>query len=116
MSKKLKDMKGREFLEDRDDEIIKTGSVKKVGIKTFYLENGVWVDSEFKETAGLTEVKLRFGEEKYFDLAASEKDLGQYLALGEQVDNSLEGKGLQDHELKFRRDRKPKFRHHKGDI
>jgi Ca-activated chloride channel family protein len=85
MSKKLKDMKEENSYRIEDDEIIKTGSVKKVGIKTFYLENGVWVDSEFKETAGLTEVKLRFGEEKYFDLAASEKDLGQYLALGEQV-------------------------------
>jgi Ca-activated chloride channel family protein len=85
MSKKLKDMKEENSYRIENDEIIKTGSVRKVGIKTFYLENGVWVDSEFKETAGLTEVKLRFGEEKYFDLAASEKDLGQYLALGEQV-------------------------------
>jgi Ca-activated chloride channel family protein len=85
MSKRIRDQKEKDSLNEIDDEIVKTGSVKKVGIKTFYLENGVWVDSEFKETAGLTEVKLRFGEEKYFDLAASEKDLGQYLALGEQV-------------------------------
>jgi Ca-activated chloride channel family protein len=85
LSKKTRDMKEEMSYVLGDDEVIKTGTVKKVGVKTFYLENGVWVDSEFKETAGLPEVKLSFGEDKYFDLAASEKDLGQYLALGEQV-------------------------------
>jgi Ca-activated chloride channel family protein len=85
MSKRTRDQKEKISLSEIDDEIVKTGSVQKIGVKTFYLENGVWVDSEFKETAGLQEVKLRFGEERYFDLAASEKDLGQYMALGEQV-------------------------------
>ncbi|MCA1625243.1 MAG: VIT and VWA domain-containing protein, partial [Acidobacteria bacterium] len=32
-----------------EDEVIRIiGTVKKVGAKTFYLENGVWIDSEFK--------------------------------------------------------------------
>ena len=61
------------------------GNLKKVGAKTFYLENNVWVDSEFKEEAKLTEIKLQFASNEYFDLITKEKDLAQYFALGEQV-------------------------------
>ncbi|MBK6590506.1 MAG: VWA domain-containing protein [Acidobacteria bacterium] len=60
-------------------------SLKKVNAKTFYLENGVWIDSEFKEDAKIAETRIAFASEAYFDLASKEKDLGQYLALGEQV-------------------------------
>jgi Ca-activated chloride channel family protein len=59
--------------------------VKKVGVKTFYLENGVWIDSEFKEEAKLPETKLQFAANEYFDLIAREKELAQFFALGEQV-------------------------------
>ena len=59
--------------------------VKKVGVKTFYLENGVWIDSEFKEEAKTPETKMRFASDEYFDLIAKEKELAQYFALGEQV-------------------------------
>ncbi len=59
--------------------------VKKVGVKTFYLENGVWIDSEFKEEAKMPETKLQFASGQYFDLVAKEKDLAQFFALGEQV-------------------------------
>jgi Ca-activated chloride channel homolog len=68
-----------------DDEIIKLDSVQKVGAKTFYLDNGVWVDGEFKAESKLPEIKLQFASNEYFDLAAKEKDLAQYLALGEEV-------------------------------
>ncbi|MEQ1607010.1 MAG: VIT and VWA domain-containing protein [Pyrinomonadaceae bacterium] len=60
-------------------------SLKKINAKTFYLENGVWVDSEFKEEAKITETRIAFASEAYFDLASKEKEIGQYLALGEQV-------------------------------
>lgn len=60
-------------------------AVKKVGVKTFYLENGVWVDSEFKEEAKLPETKLAFASNDFFDLITKEKELAQYFALGEQV-------------------------------
>jgi len=33
-----------------DDEILKVER-PKVGVKTFYEENGVWIDGEFKEEA-----------------------------------------------------------------
>ena len=68
-----------------EDEAIKTGVVKKVGAKTFYLENSVWVDSEFKEEAKSPETKLVFASKEFFDLIDREKELAQYFALGEQV-------------------------------
>lgn len=60
-------------------------TLKKVGSKTFYLENGVWVDSEFKEEAKIPETKLQFASNEYFDLITKEKELAQFFALGEQV-------------------------------
>ncbi|MBK8811265.1 MAG: VWA domain-containing protein [Acidobacteria bacterium] len=60
-------------------------TMKKVSVKTFYLENGVWTDGEFKESARLPETKLRFMSAEYFDLLASDKELAQYLSLGEEV-------------------------------
>lgn len=68
-----------------DDEVLKSGTVQKVGVKTFYLENEVWVDGEFKEDAKLTEIKLKFASNEFFDLLGKEKDLAQYFSLGEQV-------------------------------
>jgi Ca-activated chloride channel family protein len=59
--------------------------IKKVGVKTFYVENGVWIDSEFKEEAKLPVTKLQFAANEYFDLVAREKELAQFFALGEQV-------------------------------
>lgn len=68
-----------------DDEILKSNNVKKAGVKTFYEENGVWIDGEFKEETKLTEIKLKFASDEFFDLIAKEKDLAQYFSLGEQV-------------------------------
>jgi Ca-activated chloride channel family protein len=68
-----------------EDEVIKTGQVKKVAVKTFYLENGFWIDGEFKGEAKMPEIKIKFASEEYFDLVSKEKDLAQYLAVGEQV-------------------------------
>ena len=68
-----------------DDEVIKTGVVKKVGAKTFYLENDVWVDSEFQAIAKRAEINLSFASDEYFDLVSKEKELAQFFSLGEQV-------------------------------
>ncbi len=70
---------------NEDDEILKVGNVRKVGVKTFYEENGVWIDGEFKEESKLPEIKLQFASNDFFDLVSKEKDLAQYLSLGEQV-------------------------------
>jgi Ca-activated chloride channel family protein len=85
MSKDAKKMKEEDKVSASDDEAVKTGLVKKVGIKTFYFENGVWIDSEFKENAKMTEVRLSFASDAYFDLVTKEKELAQFFSLGEQV-------------------------------
>ncbi len=72
---------------DSENAFIVDGQItlKKVGSKTFYLENGVWVDSEFKEEAKMPETKLQFASNEYFDLITKQKELAQFFALGEQV-------------------------------
>ncbi len=84
-SKEAKKQQAAVTVTAEDDETIQTGALKKVGAKTFYLENGVWVDSEFKEEAKLAEVKLSFASEEYFDFVAKEKELAQFFSLGEQI-------------------------------
>ncbi|NOT47587.1 MAG: VWA domain-containing protein [Acidobacteria bacterium] len=85
MSKKANEQKNKIILVDKDDRAQQAGLVKKIGIKTFYLSNGVWIDSEFDETARIPEVRLTFGTDAYFDLAMKETDLARYLSVGEQV-------------------------------
>ncbi|HEX8852119.1 MAG TPA: VWA domain-containing protein, partial [Pyrinomonadaceae bacterium] len=76
-----------------DDEVLRVGSdkakkesvVRKIGDKTFYLREGVWTDSEFKEEARLPETTLVFGSDEYFALAAREPQLARFFALGERV-------------------------------
>jgi Ca-activated chloride channel family protein len=70
------------------DETIRTDAeitIKKVGVKTFYLDNGIWIDSEFKTDLKLSETKLKFADSNYFDLIGKEPELGKFFALGEQV-------------------------------
>jgi Ca-activated chloride channel family protein len=84
-SKDAKQLQNLTTVRSVDDEVIKTGMVKKVGAKTFYLENNMWIDSEFKEEAKLKEIKLTFASNEFFDLIAKETALAQFFALGEQV-------------------------------
>ena len=60
-------------------------TVRKVGVKTFYLENGVWIDSTFKEASKLREVKLKFASNEYFDLINKEKELAKFFAIDKKV-------------------------------
>lgn len=53
--------------------------------RTFYLRDGVWTDSEFKAGAGLTEVKVKFGSDEYFNLLSREPKLADFFALGQRV-------------------------------
>lgn len=84
-SKEQKAKKEAEKITAEDDEILKASNVQKIGTKTFYMENQVWIDGEFKEDAKLPEVKLKFASNEFFDLISKEKDLAQYFSLGEQV-------------------------------
>ncbi len=84
-SKEAKKKQTAETVISEDDETIKTGAVKKVGAKTFYLENDVWIDSEFKEESKMPETKLVFASEEFFNLINRETELAQFFSLGEQV-------------------------------
>ncbi len=75
-----------------DDEMIilstdKDGvqTVKKVGIKTFYLRGGVWIDSTVDFVSNAKEIKLKFASNEYFDLVTKEKDLAKFLSVGKKV-------------------------------
>jgi Ca-activated chloride channel family protein len=68
-----------------EDEVIKTDTVKKVGTKTFYLENDVWIDSEFKEESKMPEMKLVFASKEFFELIDRETELARFFSLGEQL-------------------------------
>ena len=56
-----------------------------VGVKNFFNQSGNWVDSEIKEDTKLPEQKIKFASDDYFKLIEKEPELGQYLALGENV-------------------------------
>jgi Ca-activated chloride channel family protein len=62
-----------------------SAAVSKVGDKTFYMRDGVWVDSEFKADAKLPETALEFGGDEYFSLIKREPQLARFFALGERV-------------------------------
>ena len=85
LSRDAKKMKEEDKVSARDDQAVQAGVVKRVGVKTFYLDNGIWIDSEFKPDAKLTEVRLTFASDAFFDLALKEKDLAQFFSVGEQV-------------------------------
>jgi Ca-activated chloride channel family protein len=76
--------KKREAEQVRDEKL--SSGVKTVGNKTFiYDESGIWTDTEFKPESKLPEVKLKFASDEFFKLIASEKELAQFFALGEEV-------------------------------
>lgn len=84
-SKEAKRQQSAVTFDAEDDAAIQTGAVKKIGAKTFYLENDVWIDSEFKAEAGLSETKLSFGSDDYFDLLTAEKELAPFFSLGKRI-------------------------------
>jgi Ca-activated chloride channel family protein len=68
-----------------EDDRVSSAVVSKVGDKTFYMRDGVWVDSEFKADAKLPETTLEFGGDEYFALIKREPQLARFFALGERV-------------------------------
>jgi Ca-activated chloride channel family protein len=70
----------------------KSDALRRVGGKTFYLDNDVWVDSEFKADSRLPETVLVFGSEEYFALLKKNPKLGSYFSLGENVVVVFEGR------------------------
>jgi Ca-activated chloride channel homolog len=58
--------------------------VQTVGNRTFFLRGGVWVDSAFDSATGEPQT-VAFASDVYFDLLADRPELGQALALGEEI-------------------------------
>src|SRR5262245_25040484 len=60
-------------------------AVRRVSGKTFYFQDGVWVDSELKPDNTLPETTLTFGSDAYFELLKQKPKLAEYFSLGERV-------------------------------
>ncbi len=84
VSKEARKMREQVSLADKDDSA-NSGSVRKIGAKTFYFDNGVWTDAEFRESSRLPEITLTFGSDAYFDTAMSDGELAKLLAIGKRV-------------------------------
>lgn len=57
--------------------------------KTFYLKDGFWVDSEYKEGSSVKEIP--FNSEQYFRLLSEKPGIGKYLSVAQAVLVSYEG-------------------------
>ncbi len=73
----LQDVQG--FFRDRSGESV----VNLVGSRTFYLEDGRWVDADYDGKAET--IKLPLFSRAYYDFVASNRDAGPLLAQGERV-------------------------------
>jgi Ca-activated chloride channel homolog len=56
-----------------------------VGSKNFFNQSNIWVDSEFRADAGLSEIVVRFASDEYYKLIERERQLARYFALGDEV-------------------------------
>ena len=60
--------------------------MKQIGDKTFYLNNGIWYDSQYNDEKDKDKVtKIKYLSNEYFDLIKQSPQLAKYLALGERV-------------------------------
>lgn len=67
-------------------------SMRRAGGKTFYLVDGVWIDSEFKAESKLEETAVKFGSDEYYALLKKNPKLGSYFSLGERIVVVFEGR------------------------
>lgn len=92
MSKKQNSMQTNVDVVARDDKdekeqiiVRNTKQNQFIAGKNFFNLNNVWVDAEYSNVAKLPEVSFKFASDEYFNLITKERELAQYLALGEQV-------------------------------
>ena len=75
--------------EDKDEKeqivLRNTLSNQFIANKNFTNQNGVWIDSDYSETARLSEVSVKFASDEYFNIVGSEPALAPYFSLGDQV-------------------------------
>ncbi|HWC77104.1 MAG TPA: hypothetical protein VG778_06575, partial [Blastocatellia bacterium] len=82
MSQAEKSMKQLDRVAAPDDYM---DNIRTVGTKTFTLKDEVWIDTEFRESARLPEVEVKFGTDEFFKLIADEPKLAEFFALGQKV-------------------------------
>ncbi len=58
--------------------------IQFVGSKTFVLRNGIWLDTAYDPDSG-TAQQVGFASDAYFELLSAAPEVGQYMALGQQV-------------------------------
>jgi Ca-activated chloride channel family protein len=58
-------------------------TIKWVGHKTFYLRDGMWVDSDYRE--GMKQREIDYLSRAYFDVLKKNPELGRYFALAKDV-------------------------------
>jgi Ca-activated chloride channel homolog len=73
----------RDYADADNTAKVRSQAVRYAGVKTFFLRDGVWQDSELDESAPETE--LGFGTRTYFQVVTQRPELGPYLSLGTEV-------------------------------
>ncbi len=73
---------------DRAETVV-SSRIKYLADKTFYLQDGVWTDSVYKE--GLAVKEVVFSSDAYYRLLAEKPGLGKYLSAGSRVVVVFEG-------------------------
>ena len=56
------------------------------GGKTFFLNEGRWIDADLQKSTNANIVEVKFGSPEYFELLKKSPNSSQWLALGEQVE------------------------------
>ena len=69
--------------ESNIDEMFSTDTVRYAGAKTFYLRDGIWVDSKYKNGQSVKDIK--YLSKKYFDILKDRPELGEYFAVAKNI-------------------------------
>jgi Ca-activated chloride channel family protein len=67
-------------------------SARNISGKTFYLNDGIWIDSEAQQLKDIKPIKIKFGSEEYFDLLKAHDKAQQWLSVGTRCQIVIEGK------------------------
>jgi hypothetical protein len=67
-------------------------AARNIAGKTFYLNNGIWVDSEAQQLKDIKPTRIKFGSEEYFKLLQTNDDVQQWLSIGTRCQVVINGK------------------------
>ena len=66
-------------------------AVRNIAGKTFYLNDGIWVDSEAQQLKDIKPTKIKFGSDEYFKLLQTNDDVQQWLSIGTRCQVVIDG-------------------------